>query len=120
LTSRKLPWARLREELVLHLVEKREIAQLLLLRAQQAIGRQGYIGPDVLTEVLDISQANAHEAVLDYSRASMPWIKWPTEEEAKAMRNSSLKQDSKELIEAWIRYFEPENAGALTEAMPSA
>lgn len=105
---------------MLYLLEKRETAQLLLLRAQQAIGLQGYIGPDVVTEVFDASRSNAHEAVLDYSRVAMPWVKWPTEEEARAMRNSALKQDSKELIEAWIRYFEPENVGALTEATARA
>lgn len=105
---------------MLYLVEKDEIARLLHLRAHQAIGLQGYVGPDVVAEVFDASRASAHEAVLDYSRAAMPWVKWPTEEEAKAMRNNSLKKESKELIEAWIRYFEPENAGALTEAMPSA
>ena len=104
---------------MLYLVEKEEVARLLLLRAQQAIGLQGHVGEDVIKEVFDASRSSAHEAVLDYSRVAMPWVKWPTEEEAKAMRNNALRQDSKELIEAWIRYFEPENAGALTEAMPS-
>lgn len=105
---------------MLYLVERREVAQLLLLKAQQAIGLQGYVGPDVLTEVFDNSRSHANEAILDYSRVAMPWVKWPTEEEAKAMRNNSLRKDSQELIEAWIRYYEPENAGALTEAKSSA
>lgn len=105
---------------MLYLAEKRETARLLHLRAQQAIGLQGYVGPDVVTEIFDASRANAHEAVLDYSRVAMPWVKWPTEEEARAMRDSVLKQDSKELIEAWIRYFEPENVHMLAETPASA
>jgi hypothetical protein len=109
LTSRKRPWHEIREALVLFLIEREEFNKLLHLKAQQAIGLQGHIGDDVVKELFDLTRADAHDAVLSYGRSALPWIKWPTEEEAKAMRTDELRKDSRELIEAWIRYFEPEN-----------
>lgn len=78
----------------------------------QRIGLQGYPSKDVVVEVHEASRRAATASILELGREMLPWMKWPTPEEIKAMQEQELLQGAKEDIAAWIRHFEPENAPA--------
>ena len=92
------------------------MSQVMYLGTLQAIGLQGYPSKDVIAEAHDAMRRAASAAVIEYGRGLMPWVEWPTQEETKKLREGELVNSSKDLIEAWIRHFEPENATAAAGA----
>lgn len=97
---------------MLHILEKERVCEFMKLGVQQRIGLQGYPSKDVVVEACEALRKDAAAAIFALGREYLPWMKWPSPEEIQAMQKGSLVEESKELIEAWIRHFEPENVEA--------
>lgn len=103
------PFWRLRERLAVDhqaYLTRREwaSAELFKVIAAQQIVAKG----EVNSEFTDFLSGRADRALVELGKILAPWQDW-SEEAEKASREGALRASVPALIEAWYRYFEPEN-----------
>ena len=97
---------------MLRRIDEESSAEFMKVVALQRIGLQGFPGLGANLELSEALRLDAIHAVKEYGRYSMPWMKWPTKEEDEQAQKTRMAAEAQELIRAWIKRFEPENAGA--------
>lgn len=87
-------------------------AEFMKLLALQKIGMQGFPPPGANPETVDYLRGDAIAGVKEFGRSIMPWLPWPTPEQVQKSQEDQLAGGAQELIDAWIRNFDPDNADA--------
>lgn len=116
---RRRPFWRLRELLCCHLYERRIYSDVLRVRADQAIGVQGFPPKEMNTDAFQSVVDAAEERVSFYLQSVLPWVDEDSLN-SKRIAKRRLLGESADLIEAWIARFEPENLAAYREEVEKA
>jgi hypothetical protein len=112
-SKRRAPFWKLREEITFYLLNEDRAAEFMKVVALQRIGAQGFPGAGANLELADVLRLEATKAVKEYGRSAIPWLSWPTQVEEEQASKANMASEARELIDAWIQRFEPENGEAL-------